>query len=385
MDDKELSSLQTVATNLSWSIENARLYLDLRRAQRFRQDVLDSMSSCLLVVDKQSCVITANRVAERLIGMTEAELVERDVADVFSEKGSRIVSETLASGLEALREETTMMNKDGEEFPISLSVSALRDDEDHIYGAIAVFMDLTPVKQMEEKIRQLDRLAVLGTFASSVAHEIKNPLTGIATGIQYIGRSFGDGDPRKESLEFILEEIQRLDRTVNELFRVTHPPQLRPVPADIGDVIQRGIRVLSSQYQSKSVSIKTIFPETLPVFLFDPEQIEQVVINVLKNALEASPTGGTVAVEVDVDNIQTARFEQTLLVAISDQGNGIDAEHTSKICDPFFSTKENGSGLGLYVCREIIERHGGTLSFTSRKGTGSRFEIRIPRSTDKEN
>jgi signal transduction histidine kinase len=256
-----------------------------------------------------------------------------------------------------------------------------------VYGAIATFVDLTPLKRAEEHARQLDRLAALGRFTSSVAHEIRNPLTGIAAGVQYLERSLS-GQPReRENLDFILSEIKRLDRIVQDLFDITHPRglELRAVPLE--DSVRRAIQCLEALMAERGVTVDVTIAPRIPAVPLDQDQIEQVLINLIKNAVEASPAGSAMRISVTPAPPPLPVRRRTAgepagapgaVVRIEDQGTGISPEHLKTIFEPFFTTKPGGTGLGLYISHDIVKRHGGRLTVQTDPGRGTTFTVELP-------
>src|SRR5262249_39342954 len=157
---------------------------------------LDSMASALAAVNMQGEILTFNHAAEELLGFRESEVKGRKFGELFGEDGEALLQATLEHGHECLREETLLKAREGAPVPVSLTTSLLRNERRAVYGAIATFVDLTPLKRAEEHARSQDRLAALGRFTSSVAHEIRNPLTGIAAGCQYLSKALKDGPQR---------------------------------------------------------------------------------------------------------------------------------------------------------------------------------------------
>ena len=220
--------LESIALSIAPMVENASLTQELRRSERFREHVLDSMAGALVAVNMQR---RGADLQPRRRGPARLSARPRCWAGPSASWSARTarapLRATLEHGREAVREEVLLRARDGAPVPVSLTTSLLRDERRGVYGAIATFVDLTPLKRAEEHARQLDRLAALGRFTSSVAHEIRNPLTGIAAGVQYLSRGVAAADPQRENLEFILSEIRRLDRIVQDLFDITHPRRLQ--------------------------------------------------------------------------------------------------------------------------------------------------------------
>jgi PAS domain S-box-containing protein len=296
--DSDITMIESIALSIAPMVENASLTQELRRSERFREHVLDSMAGALVAVDLRGAVLTFNRAAADLLGFREDEVLGHPFGELVGEDGEAALYATLEHGNETLREEVMMRARDGSPVPVSLTTSLLRNEKRAVYGAIATFVDLTPLKRAEERARQLDRLAALGRFTSSVAHEIRNPLTGIAAGVQYLSRGIPPADPQRENLEFILKEIRRLDRIVQDLFDITHPRRLQLLPRPIEEAVQRAVQCLEALCATRGVTvILELAPRTPPV-PHDPDQIEQVLINLLKNAIEASSSGASVRVRV---------------------------------------------------------------------------------------
>ena len=255
-----------------------------------------------------------------------------------------------------------------------ITTSRLRDENGHAYGALATFLDLTPLKAAEERARQMDQLAALGRFTSSVAHEIRNPLTGIGMGVRRLSKALAAQPEEAENVEFVLGEIRRLDRIVQELFDVTHPRKLNLSPKPIVDTIKRAEQSVAGVLEEHSVRVIHDSSPGMPPVPHDADQMQQVFINLLKNAAEASPAGARITVQVS----HAAGPAGSVFVTVSDAGSGIDAETQKTLFEPFFTTKPKGTGLGLYITQAIVKRHGGSLTLRSEAGQGATFTVELP-------
>lgn len=378
----DVTLVESIALSVAPMVENARLFQELRRSQRFQQDVLDSIVSSLVAVNLRGEVLGLNRAAEDLLGWPEAEALDRTAADVLGDEADAIVRDTLERGHETQRQEALLRARDGSVVPVRLTTSRLRDDAGNAYGAIVTFLDLTPIKRAEENARQLDRLAALGRFTSSVAHEIRNPLTGIGMGVQHLSRAVGDDPVQRKSVEFILSEIKRLDRIVQDLFDVTHPRRLELRPRALVETARRANRSLEALLAERRVSVAFEAEAGLPDVPHDPDQLQQVFINLIKNAAEASPADAVVAVRVTRERAGAERRSPGAVVAtVSDRGPGIDEATRRTLFEPFFTTKPGGTGLGLYISHDIVERHGGNLTVHSEPGHGATFRVELPLDT----
>jgi PAS domain S-box-containing protein len=380
--NSDVTLIESIALSVAPMLENARLTQDLRQSERFLQHVLHSMASGLTAVNMRGEILALNRAAETLLGCTAADVMGRPFGDAFGTDAEAILQSALEHGREAIREETMMRARDGSPVPVSFSTSLLRNERRVVYGAIASFVDLTPLKRAEEHARQMDRLAALGRFTSSVAHEIRNPLTGIAAGVQYLSRSIDTSGAQGEHLSFLLGEIKRLDRIVQDLFDITHPRQLQLRAAPLEDTVKRALQILQAFIAERGVEVSLEVEPRVPVVPHDDDQLEQVLINLVKNAVEASSAGARVRVRITAaqPEVRGTRIvvPGAVCVQIQDQGPGIEAEPMRHVFEPFFTTKPGGTGLGLYISHDIVKRHSGALTVQSEPGRGATFTVRLP-------
>lgn len=221
-----------------------------------------------------------------------------------------------------------------------------------------------------EDIRNIEKLATIGEMASAIAHEIKNPLAGISGAIQVLAEDFSATDPRKEVITEVLNEIDRLDRSVKELLVFARPPDLHPVLTSLQPIIERAIRLVDLQAQRQGVITKLIPGDDIGEINVDPEQMQQVFLNLMLNALQSMPAGGTLTIAT---YFTSNRDEAE--VAFSDTGQGIEEYALKNIFKPFFTTRHAGTGLGLAISRNIVEKHNGKIVVESRIGIGSTFHV----------
>ena len=382
----DLVAVETLGLQISTLLENSQLYGELKYEESFRDNVINSMMNALISADVQGAIRLVNEAAEKLTGYTADELKGMFIDDVIIDPlgGGREgpVTRTLRRGEKVFQREVLLTKKDGSKLPIVLNTSLLVDEEKRIQGTIAIFIDITRIKRMEEKIMHLDKLAALGRFSSSMAHEIRNPLTGIVAGLQYIERSGGVSAEQHESIGYILGEVRRIDRLISDILNVIQVKELVYHPTDLGKLLKNCITGVQDIAASKRVDMVPEIPEAMRPVLLDADRITQVVINLLKNAIEASQEGGRVAVRVqfpsDVDDVLFDEYRDFVIIGIEDEGVGFTEEEKGRIFEPFFTTKREGTGLGLYVSHSIVERHGGYLFLESEKGKGSVFSVYLP-------
>jgi signal transduction histidine kinase len=250
------------------------------------------------------------------------------------------------------------------------------DARDEVGELAAAFNDLLrSLREAEQKVVAAERLAAVGQVAAGIAHEVRNPLSGIKMSAQLLGRrvrELGAGDD--ESVDIMLAEIARLEVIIDDLLTFAGPTSLAKEPTCLNAVVGEVLEFMARQLEHGGVQVQRDLDGTMPEVALDPRRVRQVVLNLVLNAAEAMPGGGTLTVRTRAaDAAVTAEFRDT--------GHGITPEVSERLFDPFFTTKRGGSGLGLGVSRTIVEAHGGHMTFESL-APGARFTFTIPRSTD---
>jgi len=223
-----------------------------------------------------------------------------------------------------------------------------------------------------------EHLATLGELAAGVAHEIRNPLAGIAGAIEIITKEFPKDHPDREVLEDLRQEVRRIEKTLNDLLVYARPKPPQFGRADLKETVARTLQLARQQAGNKKVDFSIQIPSTLPAFLVDSEQLHQVLLNLVLNGIQAIELDGKITIEaatVDADGPTRPGYVE---ISVADTGAGIPPEHLERIFRPFYTTKRGGTGLGLSLCRRIIAAHGGALNVESQLKEGSRFTIRLP-------
>ncbi len=242
------------------------------------------------------------------------------------------------------------------------------------------------VKQLEndqEKIQELyyqqlqraDRLASVGELASSIAHEIKNPLAGISGAIQILSKEFEEGAREREVFNEILKQINRVNKTIGDLLSFSKPSPLVIGISNINKVIKETLILIEQQAKQNEVKTELFLDPDIPDTEFDEKQIQQAFLNLMLNAIQSMPNSGTLTINTKAYFLNTRDY---ILVHIQDTGHGIPEEYITKVFDPFFTTKPNGTGLGLTIVKRIITEHNGKISVESTPEKGTRFTIELP-------
>ncbi len=226
---------------------------------------------------------------------------------------------------------------------------------------------------------QAEHLATMGELAAGVAHEIRNPLAGIAGAIEIISKDFPKDHPDREILDDLRQEVRRIEKVLNDLLTYARPKAPQFGMADLKDTVAHTLQFARQQIGSKNVEFSIQIPSPLPRFRMDPEQLHQVLLNLVLNGIQALDQEGKITIQARVLGGSGAPNRPNYIeISVSDTGGGISREQLEKIFRPFYTTKRGGTGLGLSLCRRIISQHGGTLTAESEVNKGSRFIIRLP-------
>jgi PAS domain S-box-containing protein len=382
--ERHLALAESLAGAVGTALENARLRLDLERERSFLAQLVHGLPLGVIATDSWDRVLSMNGEAERLAGLSASACHGRPLSAVLGWVEGEAHATVPGSVCEAV-----LRQPDGRDVPVAVATAVLRDAQGLACGRIVSFADLTERKRLEQELRAMDRLAALGRFSSSVAHEVRNPLAGIAAGAQYLARRMAEGDPAHEHIEFILAEIARLDRIVEGILRATRPPRtntdLDRTPIPIAPVIERALRVSGTQASERRVQVRWTGDADVCVAM-DADSLEQVLVNLLSNAIEASPPGSTVTVEITMSESEgigaprepSHTSQDRVVIRVVDNGCGIPSEDVPHVCDPFFTRRTGGTGLGLFVAHGLARQYGGTLSIRSEFGAGTTATLSAP-------
>jgi signal transduction histidine kinase len=224
------------------------------------------------------------------------------------------------------------------------------------------------LQQREREVRRAEQLAALGQLAAGMAHEIRNPMTSI----QMLVQAAGDDGLGADDLAVIAREVRRVERSLQTFLDYARPPKPAKAPTDLANVARETLDLIRGRAARQQVAARVADSPSPVTVNADPDQLRQVMVNLAINALDAMPGGGELTIEVRADGPDTT-------VRVSDTGPGIAADYRARLFEPFASTKETGLGLGLVICRRIVEDHGGTITADDRSGGGARFTVRLPR------
>lgn len=287
------------------------------------------------------------------------KIAEGDYSYEFNIKKAPREVESLASSLNNMAKELEKEQKELEEWATKLEHKVEERTQE--------------IKKIHGQLFRSEKLASLGKLAAGVAHEINNPLTGVLTNASLLLEDFEEADPRKEDVQVIVSETIRCREIVKRLLDFSRQTKPQKKQTDVNLLIDNIVLLVRNQTSFRNLAIEKMFDEKLPPIMADPDQIQQVFINLILNAADAMQKGGKLILETKVIPIK-----EFIEIRIIDSGVGIPEELRTRIFDPFFTTKENGTGLGLALSYGIVEQHGGTINVESEIGKGTTFIIHLP-------
>ncbi len=349
--------------------------IKLYNKKYFSEQYVDNSSSAIIAIDLNEHVIIYNQSAEDLMGIPSGEVLGRPFAELLERKtGTQdsILLNTLRLGrpyshIEAVVETPSgMMN-------VMAYTTLVKDENDNIIGGILTIRDITSQKQLEEKIFKAEKFSVIGELAAGIAHEVRNPLTAVNGFLQLLGKKFNHDKQLMQYINIMLGEISRINHIICEFLLLARPTVPVKRKANIHEVLDEILLLTEGEFLIKNINLVRLYDKNCPLVNIDSDQIKQVFLNLVSNAVAAMPRGGQLSVFTRYDSA-----ESTIHLYFEDTGTGIDQAKLELIFDPFYTTKEDGTGLGLTVSYRIIENHGGKIEVLSTPGKGSTFIVTLP-------
>jgi PAS domain S-box-containing protein len=367
--------------------QGAAIYKELEALSAltsYTDSILSSVAAGVVTLDSDGVVLTWNKAAAAISGVSAEQVVGmlcRQAIDALNiedaDKASTVstiqkVFDT-AEVYQGYKLCFHPLNKD--EIYLNMSISPLLNNAGEQLGVVIIFEDITREIKMEQDFQRVGELAAVGQLAASIAHELRNPLSSIKGAAQLLREQYSDHLTIIEFLDIILEEVDSLSKLTTEFLDYARPMQLELRPTDVNDVVRKTLQLMFMQINDSRVALSENLAQDLPTIEIDDKQIEQVLRNIILNALQAMPGGGSLEIATCAHRGHAGGVELT----VADTGSGIPPEKLDRIFTPFYTTKTKGTGLGLSVVRRIVENHGGRIDVASEEGKGSTFSIILPR------
>ncbi len=382
----DVNSLQVLANQAARVIENTRLYQQLIEQRNFVESIVHSMLNGVITIDPQGVVTSMNRAAGTILGIEADEVVGSPVAASlghFSELREPIAAATHRDSTLSLH--NVEISVAGETKLLTIHVTRLGTVEEGSpdAGAIIILADRTERKRLDDHLYHVERLASLGRFAAGIAHEIRNPVTGINVFLDDLHDKFAAEAEVSRLIERALVELERLETLVSEILDYASPSRGELSQRSLNDVVAATIRFVDKQCRESRITVESRLQEELPLVSIDSEKIRQALLNIILNAIQVMPDGGQLRLATRVadqdDKIPDSESNDSwLAIEIGDSGPGIADEEREQIFEPFYSKRSGGTGLGLSITQSIIAEHGGQIMVDGVEPHGTKFTIYLP-------
>ncbi len=363
---------------------NARLkdkVQELDSLTKYLNSLLGSIHSGVIAINVKGEITTFNTAAEEILSFSGSCVVGGNIECLYenADGGESLLMEAIKKGQNFINVERKIKTSQGLTRMLESSVSLIKDSQDNIIGAVEVFKDLSKIRDLEMRLRKADKLAAIGAMAASIAHEIRNPLNGIEGFSALLARDFEDSDPRKKLVKNIIQGTKNLNKTVTELLVFARPVRLSLMNSRISEILDRTLFFIKEDMNRNGIDTISIHKEYGADDYYlkcDAEKLQQVFLNLCLNAIQSMTCGGHLT--VFTRTIEGENDNGVIQVGIKDTGVGIKKEVVRKIFDLFFTTKQDGTGIGLAIVNKIIEAHNGKIYVESEEGKGTTFYINLP-------
>ncbi len=365
-------ALQKLAKLDSEQIRN--LIYDLANENDRLESVLDSLSDGVLVSDEQHNLIFVNKPAERLLPLASSEIYERRIWDAIADQEIAAFLQESLSNQESVFDEEFTLDHGGKNRTLAVCVLPVVK-EGHIQGNLFHLKDITERKSKEARLRRAESLASLTTLAAGVAHEIKNPLGSIGIHIQLVQKSLQEDDIDRDRvhgyIDVVNEEVSRLNKIVVDFLFAMRPMNVELSDGDLNEVVRGVLDFVQYELETSDIELIADLAETLPKIELDEKYLKQALMNIIKNAIAAMPDGGTL-------RVSSERRGDDVQLDIADTGVGMSDDVAEKIFEPYYTTKDYGSGIGLTLVYKVIKEHLGEISVQTQEGHGTTFTLSFP-------
>jgi len=386
LSSEDLQILLTVSGYVAVAIENSLLYqeqgdraAELKLLKEFNESIIESINVGLLAVDLDGRVTRLNSALEEILDISRNEVVGKRIENLFSEDFTDTLRQVLGNDRWRLRETRNIYKIHtatfaGRTLVLNISIAPLQDSQEQT-GALVVLEDVTSRVRLEEQLQQREKLSSIGLLAAGVAHEVNTPLTGVSSYTQMLLGMLSETDPKHSLLLKVRRQAERATNIVNNLLnfsRTGDAAQFSEV--DIGRVLDDTLQLLEPQLRGNQIQIVRDYDPESPMVFGNAGKLQQVFTNLLLNAKDAIPAGGSIKIST------LPAEDHSLTIEVADSGMGIAPENVAKIYDPFYTTKGvgRGTGLGLAVSYGIVQEHSGHISVESNPGRGTTFRITLP-------
>jgi two-component system sensor histidine kinase HydH len=345
----------------------------LSRIKAFSDSLVKHMPIGLVAINQDGQVISINQSAEDILRLSAPDIVDKKADEALPSLFRDLTMEltnrrgVIEKEVECPAGEATV--------PLDIVAASLQEEDGSFMGHVVLFRDVTEVRHLKNEITKTRRLASIGSIATGIAHEIRNPLSSIKGFATYFKERYQDVPEDKNTADIMVQEVDRLNRVINQLLTFARPMSIEKKPQSLQMVIRHSLKMIEAQAREKEISVQVNLPENIKHIPIDKDTIEQALLNLFLNAVEAMDTGGVLTVSL------SQHSNAMIKIVISDTGCGIDEKNQDRLFDLYFTTKPSGTGLGLPMVQKIMDAHDGEIKITSTPGQGTTVTLLLPTET----
>lgn len=343
----------------------------LSRIKAFSDTLVENMPIGLAAFDGSGALTAFNQSAERILGLKAGEALGKQVGEILPANCREIFLKVTAER-RMIEREIDCTIADGRTLPLEVIATTLEEDDGVAPGYVILFRDMTEVRRLQQEVARNRRLASLGSLAAGVAHEIRNPLSSLKGFATYFRERYRDNPADRETAEVMISEVDRLNRVINQLLEFARPLTMTLAPASLQSLIRHTLKTVEGQAREKGIAVESDLPPEIEEIPIDADRISQVLMNLCLNAIAAMEAGGILRVALGRQD------EERIRISIVDTGAGIRTEDLPRVFDPYFTTKQAGTGLGLPIVQKIVEAHNGKILLASEPGKGTTATVILP-------
>ena len=358
----------------------------MAKSEKFYQNIFASLIDGILIISDDLKVIIANQASEEIFQRSKGSFEGLFLEKIFPNQPKVIghIRQAVVDGTPYHHMEAIGFRKSNNGyFPVNLTFSPIIKGRDERSTGVILIKDNTFTKELLEDSQQVEYLATLSTLSAGMAHEIRNPLSGIRGSAQLLLKDLQDSDQR-EYIEIVIAEVDRINRLVTKMMDLSHPSSENFNQTNIHQVLEEILALEGESLKKKKGKFIQVYDPSLPTIEANKDGLKQVFLNLVKNAVEASPKGGQVTITTEFNNnytlrkINNALLTSNIVIKITDSGVGMNETTKKNLFTPFFTTKKRGTGLGMTISLKIIESHSGKIKVTSEKNIGTVVQVFLP-------
>jgi two-component system sensor histidine kinase HydH len=348
----------------------------LEDTQAFTSLLIAGLPVGIIATDRRGRITTWNQAIARLTGLERSAVIGRrpmgtipaPLAVFFAIDDGNNGGSGMESGEIGVR-----LDLGGRRCELLCHPLTIVDSQHHYLGRVVLISDVTEIRGLEQRMRESERLAAVGRMAGGVAHEVRNPLSSIKGLALLLKNKFPKGSAEQSAAELLIQETERMNRTITEMLSLTRPSALNLDKVDLGRLLERSLLLIGAEAAENNIETTLEIERGLPPILGDADRLQQVVMNVLINAMQAMEKEGRLALI-----LKKREDGNAVELRIKDTGSGIAPEHLGQVFYPYFTTKQGGSGIGLAISQKIVADHGGSIEVESEPGAGTTVIVQLP-------